>query len=119
MPCDQRQVITLDWAKVDQAILASAFEQLGLRNIGGETVTTVHGKTITRPELTYGAYVNDIWTCASWRNGQLVFTGAKTVDLEKQVRRAYGEQTVRAAAKRFGWNVQQDKQQKFVIRRRA
>jgi hypothetical protein len=114
--------MTIDWAKTDASILTAAMEQLGLKHIGGEQFKSIHsGQQVTRPELTFGGYQNGVWTAAVLRDGKLTIASANPADTERAIRRAYGEQTVRAAAKRFGWNVQQDaqNQQKFAIRRRA
>ncbi|MDE3073798.1 MAG: hypothetical protein KGJ86_00080 [Chloroflexota bacterium] len=120
MPCYQRQVMALDWANVDLPILEAALLKLGLTNRQGSTFTSAHtGKQVTVATLACVGYVKGEFVGVAYRDGRLTVTARDAAALERQVRRAYGEQTLRTAAKRFGWNVQQTSEQQFVVRRRS
>ena len=97
MPCDQVQLITVSLQAADSAVLKAALEALGaygVRTVGETLIAYLDGERI------------------SMRAGKITLATAYGSEREarataNRIQRAYAEQTVRTAAKRYGWKVKQ------------
>lgn len=104
MPCYSRINTTVEFGpSTDAALLAAALKGLGY------TVTQI-GKS-----LSFAKYEGDVIT-GTYANGRMTVSGS--VD-QNAMKRAYSAEVVKAAAKRFGWQVKQTNEVQFQVTRRS
>ncbi len=93
MPCDQVQLITVSLQAADGDILKQALESIGaysVRMIGTRLHAYLDGESITMRD-------GKITLATAYGNA------SDARETANRIQRAYAEQTVRTAAKRFGW----------------
>ena len=97
MPCDQVQLITVSLQAADSAVLKAALEALGaygIRTVGETLSAYLDGERL------------------SMRDGKITLATSYGSEREaretaNKIQRAYAEQTIRTAAKRYGWKIKQ------------
>ena len=109
MPCDSRITSSVEWTgNTDVKLLAEAMKSLGY--IVGAVGTALR---FHNPETgVVGTYDGrkSLMTMNTTRD--------QVVDMN-ELKRAYSAQVVKAAAKRFGWQVKQTGEQTYEVNRRA
>lgn len=94
MPCDSISTISIDLGKVDPGLIQLALREMGLSNIT---------QTGTRVYFGRGEYIDTA-------TGQSQLAAGREV---AEIKRAYSAQVVQATAKRFGWQIKQNAQDKY------
>ena len=93
MPCDSIRQTSIDLTsigRIDPANLVKALKALGREDVSLQA----DGKTI----LGYGV---------KYQNGQLELTGRASYIKLDQVKQSYAAETVKATAKKYGWQLKQ------------
>lgn len=96
MPCYSITTVTSELKNVNRETLKTALASLGYNDVR---------------ETSSGLY----WSRGQWENGKLTARNDATI---AEVKKAYGRETVKAQAKRFGWQVKQVSDNQFEITKR-
>jgi hypothetical protein len=99
MPCDQINLISVDLSAANEGILHDA--------LAADADIKQAGKGFT-----YKGYPFEI------KEGKVIADERDAVEIANAVNRAYSNQTVKVAAKRYGWAVKQTSDGKLTLSKR-
>jgi len=104
MPCDSIVLNEIEFQATDRELLKKALEELGIN-----VLRTLRDGTI-------------VFRTQSWSNGRItndkIIIDEREADIVDKIKQRYSMQVVKAAAKRFNWNVKQTSPNKLQITRR-
>jgi len=104
MPCDQIILNEVEFQAADRDLLKKALEELGMT-----ILRTAQDGTI-------------VFRTRNWTNGRItndrIVIDQREAGLVDKIKQGYSTQVVKAAARRFNWNVKQTAPNKLQITRR-
>lgn len=102
MPCDTRNLMGIDLGKIDPGLLFEALKTLNLNPQRTATMITWYG----------GSY--DLNTHqATIRTSRMA--GQNADEATAQIKRAYSAETIKATAKKYGWQIKQTAEFKYQV----